>query len=377
MRLELTDAQQERQAAYRTFVDREVKPLANQIDQRETTPPALIQLLGDEGYLGAALPQKWGGGGVDAITYGLLNEEIGRGCSSIRSLLTVHNMSSQALARWGSKDQKQAWLPRLTRGEAIMAFGLSEPKVGSDAKSVQTSAEIDGDAYVLNGQKKWITYGQIANLYLIFAQCEGKPTAFLVERESEGLTVEPICGLLGTRGSMVAKLTMRNCRIPKHNIVGRPGMGLAYVAGVALDHGRYSVAWGCVGILQACLDDSLSYTSDRHQFGEPLRSFQLIQQMVTDIATNARAARLLCLQAGYLRDQKHPRAIMETSIAKYFAARAAAQAATDTVQMHGANGCSADYSAQRYLRDAKIMEIIEGSNQMHQVNIADYAYQTQ
>ncbi len=374
MRAVLNAQQQNRQTAFKAFVQKEIVPHAAQYDREERVPAELIEKLAQQGYFGAVVPLENGGSGMDMITLGLLNEEFGRGCSSLRSLLTVHNMVTSALLKWGSKQQKESWIPRLAAGEVIGAFGLSEPNVGSDAKSVETSAVPSGDYYILNGQKKWITYGQIADLFLIFAQCDGKISAFLVERNTPGFSIEPIFGLLGMRASMAAVLHMQECKIRKENLVGGVGFGLASVASVALDIGRYSVAWGCVGIAQACLEACLQYTSERKQFGVYLKDHQLIQQMITEMITNVKAARLLCWQAGYLKDTGDSDTVMETWIAKYFASITAMKAANDAVQIHGANGCSDEYPVQRYLRDAKIMEIIEGSTQIQQITIAKYGY---
>ncbi|NEO98543.1 MAG: acyl-CoA dehydrogenase [Symploca sp. SIO2E9] len=375
MQIELTPQQKNSQAAFKTFVDQEIIPYADQYDQEEQTPIKLIEKLAQEKYLGALLPKDIGGTGMDMITYGLLNEEIGRGCSSLRSLLTVHNMVAQALLKWGSKFQKEYWLPKLASGEVIAAFALSEPNIGSDAKSIETTATVSGDSYILNGQKKWITYGQIADVFLVFAQHDNKPSAFLVEKNSPGLSVKPIFGMLGVKASMLAELHLNECRIPLENLVCRQGFGFSHVASSALDYGRYSVAWGCVGIAQASLEASLQYTNQRQQFGVYLKEHQLIRQMITEMIANVKAARLLCYQAGYLKDIGDPKSIMETSIAKYFASTIATKVANDAVQVHGANGCSSEYPVQRYWRDAKIMEIIEGSTQIQQITIAEYGYQ--
>jgi glutaryl-CoA dehydrogenase (non-decarboxylating) len=314
---------------------------------------------------------------MDMITFGLLNEEFGKGCSSLRSLITVHSMVASAILRWGDKRQKEYWLPQLARGEILGAFGLSEPNVGSDAKNIQTQAIPVADGYILQGDKKWITYGQIADLFLIFAQCKGNVSAFLVEKGAPGLSTEPITGMLGTKASMLAEVSLRECHIPMTHLLGGMGFGLASVAISALDLGRYTVAWGCVGLAQACLDASLQYTSQRQQFGEYIKEHQLIQQMITDMITTTKAARLLCLQEGYLKEKGDPRTMMETWIAKYFASTTASKVASDAVQIHGANGCSTSYPVQRFFRDAKVMEIIEGSTQMQQITIARYGYQEQ
>ena len=375
MRIELTDQQAQAKSDFRAFVDREVAPHADRFDQEERIPEELIKKLGQQGYLGSVVPQASGGTGADMITFGILNEELGRGCSSVRSLLTVHSMVAHSILKWGSKDQKASWLPKLVAGEAIGAFALSEPAVGSDAKSIEATARVAGDRYILNGRKRWITYGQIADVFILFAQLDGKVTAFLVEKDSPGFAAEPIYGMMGTRGSMLAELHMNDCEIPVHNRIGGIGFGLAAIVTAALDIGRYSVAWGSVGIAQACLEACIAYTSERMQFGVPIKDHQLVRQMMTEMVTNTKAARLLCYQAGYLKDSGDPRTVMETWIAKYFASRAAVQASSDAVQIHGANGCSSAYPVQRYFRDAKIMEIIEGSTQIQQINIAKYAYE--
>ncbi|MUL39083.1 acyl-CoA dehydrogenase family protein [Gloeocapsopsis dulcis] len=375
MRIELTAQQKDAQAEFRAFVNEEIIPHANHYDQEECTPPQLIEKFARQGYLGAILPKEFGGKSVEIITYGLLNEEIGRGCSSLRSLLTVHSMVAYALCKWGTKSQKEYWLPKLASGKVIAAFALSEPNVGSDAKSIETTATLSSDSYILNGQKKWITYGQIADVFLVFAQCSGKPSAFLVEKNSPGLVIKPISGMLGVKASMLAELHFQDCRIPQENLVGKLGFGFAYVASSALDYGRYSVAWGSVGIAQACLEACIQYTSERKQFGVYLKEHQLIRQMIAEMIANVKAARLLCYQAGYFKEIGDRTSISETSIAKYFASTTAAKIANDAVQIHGANGCTNKYSVARYLRDAKIMEIIEGSTQIQQITIADYGYQ--
>ncbi|MDF5717745.1 MAG: acyl-CoA dehydrogenase family protein [Rhizonema sp. NSF051] len=375
MQIELTSQQKEAKAKFRAFTDEEIVPYADRADQEERTSREVIERVAQQGYLGAIMPKERGGSGMDMITYGLLNEEMGRGCSSVRSLLTVHSMVAQAILKWGSKFQKEHWIPKIASGEVIAAFGLSEPNVGSDAKKVETTATVSEEFYVLNGQKKWITYGQIADIFLIFAQCEGKPTAFLVERNTLGLSVKPIFGMLGTRASMLAELYLNECRIPRENLVCKEGFGFSHVASSALDYGRYSVAWGCIGIAQACLEACIQYTSKRTQFDVYLKDHQLIRQMLTEMITNVKAARLLCYKAGYLKDIGDPQSIMETSIAKYFASTTTTKVASDAVQIHGGHGCSSEYSVQRYFRDSKIMEIIEGSTQIQQITIAEYGYQ--
>jgi glutaryl-CoA dehydrogenase (non-decarboxylating) len=372
MKIDLTSQQATDKAAFRAFVDSHILPHADRFDRREIIPSSLISKIGKMKYLGLNLPAQYGGAGKDMITLGLLHEEVGRACSSVRSLLTVHGMVTQSVFRWGSKLLKERWLPRLAAGKAIGAYGLTEPNIGSDAQGIESKAERCRDSYVLNGHKKWISFGQIADVFLIFARCEGKPSAFLVERDALGFSTKPISGMLGTRAAMLAELYMNDCRIPKENIVGGEGSGFSHILAVTLDFGRYSVAWGCVGIAQSCLEACIRYISERKQFGSYLKDHQLIRKMVSDMITNIKAARLLCYQAGYYKDIGDPRTLTETLVAKYFASTMVSKVASNAVQIHGARGCSSEYSVQRYLRDAKVMEIIEGSTQLLEVFIAQY-----
>lgn len=362
-------------AEFRDFVDRNIVPLADECHRTQNTPPALVQALAEQGYLGLSIPAQFGGGGRDMTTLGLLAMELGRGCSSVRSLLTVHSMVAHAILRWGTREQKETWLPKLASGERIAALALSEPDVGSDANAVKTRVTTHGEDLVVDGCKTWITYGQTANLFLVFGHTDDGPVAVLIERERAGFSSEPIFDMLGIRASMTATLRLEQCRVPGANLVGRRGLGISHVAGAALDLGRYTVACGCVGILEACLEASVAYTSKRETFGVLLKEHQLVRRMVSDMVTDHQAARLLCLEAGRLRDLRDPGALAATSIAKYFASTAAVRAASNAVQIHGANGCSSNYPVQRYLGDAKIMEIIEGSTQIQQITLAEYGYQ--
>jgi hypothetical protein len=369
MQVELTPEQRAARAEFRAFARSEVAPHADRFDREEAIPGELVGKLAVRGYLGSLLKPEHGGPGRDMITYGLLTEELGRACSSVRSLLTVHDMVAHGILRWGSPAQRERWLARMARGETIGALALSEPDAGSDASRVKTEARAEGDSYVLSGRKKWISFGQIADLFLLVARCEDKPTAFLVERGTPGFSTVPIRGLLGTRAAMLAELTLEDCRIPRENLVGRIGFGVSHVASAALELGRYSVAWGSVGIGQACLEASSSYAATRQQFGKPLSEHQLIRALLTDMIVNVRAARLLCCRAGYLKEIGDPGAFMEIMAAKYYASTMATRAANDAVQIHGANGISADYPVGRYLRDSRVMEIIEGSTQIQQITI--------
>ncbi|MBV9787320.1 MAG: acyl-CoA dehydrogenase family protein [Chloroflexi bacterium] len=375
MDMDLTPQQKDARAAYHAFVDQHIVPHADRFDLEERIPTELISAMAKEGYLGAVVPEAFGGSPIDMISYGLLAEELGRGSSSVNALLTVHSMCSFAIARWGTTEQKERWLSRMAQGQMIGAFALTEVHAGSDAKSVETEAVPTADGYVLNGRKRWITFGQIANLFLVFGKCEGQLMIFFVERSNPGVSVVPISGMLGSRASMLGEVRLENCHIAKEDVIARAGFGFASVLASVLDIGRYTVACNCVGIGQACLDASLAYTSTRKQFGVLLKEHQLIQQMIANMLTNLNAARLLTQRAGYLKEINDPRMIMETMIAKYFASTMANKAANDAVQIHGANGVSSDYPVQRFLRDARIQEIIEGSSQIQQMTIAKYSYQ--
>ena len=372
MRPELSRAQREARQQFREFVRQHVAPYAGRWDREKRLPEDIIDELRRRRYLGAPLPQEADGGGMDAVTYGLLTEEIAKGCSSLRTLLTVHDMVAVAIWRWGSRQLKAELVPRLARGDELAAFALTEPDAGSDARSIRTEARPDGDHYLISGRKRWISFGQIADLFLLFARCGDQLAAFAVPADTPGLSRRPTPGVLGTRATCLAELELDGCRVPARRLVGRVGFGFSHVGGAALEQGRYSVAWGSVGIAQACLDACMEYTAERHQFDAPIADHQLVRRKLTEMIANTRAARLLCYRAGYLRQLGDPGAAMETMIAKYFASRSATRIASDAVQLHGANGLSEAYPVERYLRDAKAMEIIEGSTQIQQITIAKY-----
>lgn len=374
IRSNFTAAQNAAREEYEEFARRHIVPDADHWDSSATMPEAFIERFAAAGHLGATVPAAYGGGELDPVTVGLLAEETGRACSSVRSLLTVHTMVARAVHRFGTRAQRDHWLPRLASGSSIGAFALTEPGAGSDLQALAATARADGGEYVLNGAKRWITFGRRADVLLVFARLDGKPAAFLVERGTPGLVVRPVEGLLGTRASMVADISLTECRVPVNALLGRPGFGLAGVAADALELGRYTVAWGCVGLSQACLDASLDHAAVRAQSGVPLRQHQLVQRMLADLATQTSAARLLCQQAGWLRAAGDAQAVHATWLAKYFASTAAFRGASDAVQVHGAHGIGSAYPVQRYLRDAKVMEIIEGSTEVQQTTIAHSAY---
>jgi alkylation response protein AidB-like acyl-CoA dehydrogenase len=307
------------------------------------------------------------------ISYGLLHEEFGKVCSNARTLLTVHDMVAETVLRLGGA-LRGTCLAKVTTGTCLAAFALTEPEAGSDAASIATTAVETEDGYVLNGRKKWISFGQLADLFLVVARAGkgGPPIGFLVKRDTPGLTVAPITGMLGLRGSMLAELSLDDCEIPGDCRVGSVKMPDGLVTSTALHLGRYSVAWGSLAIAEACVRESFRYAGERVQFGGPIGEHQLIRRMLTDMLADVRAARLLCYQAGYLRETGDPGAVQATLVAKYFASRMANRVASDAVQIHGALGVSGQKPVERHFRDARIMEIIEGSTEIQQLTIAKY-----
>ena len=369
------DVVRARGEAARRFAEEQIAPWAVRIDREEHTPSSVLEHVRSSGYLGAALPEEWGGGGFDPLSYGVVTEEIGFACSSVRSLLTVHDMSAQCVLRFGTPSQRERWLPDLCSGRIVMAFALSEPDVGSAAETIQLEARDGGGHYTLAGTKKWITYGQVADHFLVFARAAEGPIALVVPREAEGLRVEPIEGVLGTRGSMLAELHFDDVEVDKASQLGRAGMGIRFVANTALDHGRFSVAWGATGVIRACLEASLAYADERRQGGAVLREYQLVQRQLAEMLVAHTTARALCRRSARMRMERDPRAPMETSMAKYHASSGAQRAARAAVQLHGAKGCSDEYGIGRLLRDATVMGVVEGTNEIHQLSLARYAYQ--
>lgn len=349
------------------FSETYIRPFAKQFEEEKAIPTSLIKAMAEKGYLGASLPIKYGGLGLDAVHYGLFTEEIGKGCSSVRSLLTVHtSLVSETLLRWGNENQKNDWLPLFATGKKIACFCLTEPEVGTDANSVKTQYKKVENGYVLKGQKKWITFGDIADVFLVIAECDGSVTAFLVEREFIGVSTSPINGLLAAKAAHIAEVYLDNVFVPESNVIGKPGSGFSYIVSTALDHGRYSIAWAGIAIAQAALEEMVTYSRTRSQFGKKIYNFQLIQAKIADAMTNIQAGRSLCLRAGELRKEKNDESIIMTTIAKYFSSKIAMEITIDAVQVFGGNGCCNVYPVERLFREAKILEIIEGTSQVLQ-----------
>lgn len=375
MDFSLTETQAEVQLRARTFAQERVAPLAREMDERGAMPPSLVQEMADLGLLGGPLPAEYGGGAWDAVSLALCYEELGRADSSVRGFMTVHtSLVSQCLLAWGAEEQKQRYLPKLIRGEWIGCYCLTEPNAGSDAASIETTATEDGDGYVLNGEKVWITNGGIADLAIVFASHDRSLKhkglcAFLVETNTPGFLREKMPGReLGHRASDHAHLRFERMRVPKTALLGAAGEGFR-VAMSALDHGRLGVAAGALGVAQACLDACVAFARARRQFGRRIGDFEMIQAAIAGMAADVDAARLLVYRAAWLKDRGEP-ATRAVSIAKLFAVEAAVHAANEAVLLHGGRGYSNEYPVERYLRDIKGLQIYEGTSHIQRIVIA-------
>lgn len=371
-RLDLTLSEANEQTSFLSFVDAEIAPQAEQIDVAAVVPPGLVRSLAELGYLASFVPEKAGGLGHPMVVHGLLQAALAGGSASVQSLSTVHGMVTLAVLRWGSGELKERLLAPLARGDVLGAFALTEPGAGSDVQAIETTAVAEGDSYLLTGQKRWVSFGQVADLFLVFARSEEGPTAFLVPWDAEGLVIRKAPRTLGLRAAMLADLDLRSCRVSRENLVGRAGFGLSHVAASALDLGRYSVAWASLGIAEVAFAAAVEHASARTQRGVVLGSHQLVRRRLADASTLLDAARLLCLRAGVRREAREPGALADTLTAKYFASRAARQIADHAVQIHGAEGLSEEHPVQRFFRDARVMEIIEGSSEVLEILIAEH-----
>ncbi|CAM3219496.1 acyl-CoA dehydrogenase family protein [Xenorhabdus nematophila] len=358
----------------KNFSDNILRPSAGLIDHQGKVPDEIITEMATLGLLGAILPKEYGGQGIDPLSYGYLTEEIGKGCNSTRALLTVHtSLVGETIVKLGSQIQKEKYLPAMARGEKIACFALSEPEAGSDANAIKTRYEVTENGFRINGNKKWITYSGIADLFLIFAKCEEKVSAFIVEFGVEGLTRKPMSGLMASRGAYLSELNFDNVEIPKESLVGREGEGFSFVANTALYFGRYSIAWAGVAIAHAAMEEMVTYARKRKQFGQKIAQHQLIQGIIADSATAFYAAKAACEKIGHMRNQGDHNAIMETNIAKYNSSAVAMLVANNAVQVLGGNGLSNKYPVERLYREAKVLEIIEGTNQIQQMLISQHA----
>ncbi len=377
MNLDLTEEQKAARQTARDFAEKEIMPVAREYDEKAEFPADLVRKMADVGIFGTAIPEKYGGAGMDFISYALVTEEIGRACSSMRTVLSVtSSLVALTIVKWGTEEQKQKYLPRLASGEIIGCFGLTEPDVGSDAANLSTTAKKDGSDWLLNGNKMWISNGGISKLAIIFAQTDKTLkhkgiAAYLVDTDLEGFSSQPIHGKLGLRASDTTSLTLEDVRVGQDAVLGEVGEGFK-VAMSGLDNGRYSVAAGCVGICQGCLDASVKYAQDRTAFGRPIAGFQLVQELIADMVLDTEASRLLVFQAGHLKN-KGARNTRETSLAKWQAAEAALRCGNRAIQVFGGYGYSNEYPVERYMRDARVASLYEGTTQIQKLIIARYA----
>ena len=373
MDFSLTDEQQLIRETARSFTDNEVIERARENDRNEHFDLELVAKIADQGYLGAIVPREYGGAGLDYLSYGLVVEEIGRGDSAMRTVISVQtSLVCSAILRWGSEDQKQQLLPKLCSGEWLGCFGLTEPDTGSDAANQRTRARKTDSGWVINGAKMFISMGTHAKLALIFAQTDPEKAhrglaCFLVDTDQPGFQPQPIHHKMGLHGSDTAAISLDDVEVGDEGMLGEVGDGFK-VAMSALDSGRYSVAAGCVGICQGCVESSVNYSKEREQFGKPIASFQLVQSMIADMAVEADAARMLVWRAGYLKDTGKPNTT-ETSIAKLYATEAAIRCANTAIQVHGGSGYVDDYPVERYLRDVRVTTLYEGTSQIQKLII--------
>ena len=356
----------------REFADREIAPNARDWDRTERMDPDIVPKLAELGFLGAPLPEQYGGGGLDNVSYCLIIEETGRADSSVRGIISVNTgLVGKTITKWGTDEQKERWLPRICSGEALGCFCLTEPGTGSDAASLETKAVRDGDDWILDGSKMFITNGTWAGVALVFARTGGEGpkgvTAFLVPTDTDGFSAIEIKGKLGLRAADTAEVHLDGVRVPGRARLGGEGEGFK-VAMSALDSGRMSLAAGCVGIAQACVDAAIRYSQERRQFDRPIARFQLVQELIADMAVETDAARLLTWRVASLADQGKPHRL-ESSYAKYYASEVAVRAANAAIQVHGGYGYVDEYPVGKFLRDARVTTLYEGTSQVQKLII--------
>ena len=373
MNFDLSDEQELIRATAREFADREIFPRAKENARDKHFDLELVAMLAQQGYLGAIIPREYGGAGLDYVTYGLVVEEIGRGDSAMRTVVSVQtSLVAGTILAWGTDEQKAAYLPRLCSGEWLGCFGLTEPEAGSDAAGQRTRAtKVDG-GWELHGAKMWISLANHARVALIFAQTDPDLrhrglACFLVDTEQPGFTTQPIHHKMGLHGSDTGSIALDGVFVADDGLLGAVGDGFK-IAMSALDSGRYSVAAGCVGICQGCVEESVAYATQREQFGRPIASFQLVQAMLAEMRVRTDAARLLVWRAGALRDQGRP-CTTEISIAKLFATEAAQWCANEAIQVHGGAGYVDDHPVERWFRDVRVTTLYEGTSQIQKLII--------
>lgn len=370
----LTSEQKLFQKTIHEFCEKEIKPLAKKIDQEEYFSWELYKKMGKMGFMGMTVPKKYGGSGIDRVSYMIALEEISRVCGSTGITVEAHNsLGVGHIFEKGTEAQRKKYLPNLLNGKAIAAWALTEPNAGSDAASLQTTAVLDGDEWVLNGTKQFITSGDIAEVATVMAKTDKTKgakgiSAFIVEKDTPGFKAGQLEDKLGLRGSRTAELILEDCRVPKENLLGEKDMGFVGAMNI-LDRGRTAIGAMSVGIARAALEDSIEYAKQRQQFGKPIGKNQAIQWMVADMATEIDAARLLVYRAAYLEDKNVPFSI-EASMAKLFGSEIAMRATRNAIQIHGGYGYMRDRPLERYYRDIKLCQIGEGTSEVQRMIIA-------
>ena len=351
------------------FVKEQIEPYAENFEIEESIPKSIIQLLGDRGYLSLSDSSN-SNLKVDYDKVAILNEEVCRASSAIRSLFTVQGMSILSIERWGTIEQKENYLNKLKAGEIIGAFGMSEENVGSDASTVYTTGVLQSNSILINGRKKWITMGAIADVFIMFVNIDEKVTAVLVEKNDVGVKVIPTHRMFGVKGSMLAEIEMVNCIVPKSRILGEIGGGTPYISQTCLDYGRFTIAWGCIGSAKECLEIVCAYTDKRKQFGKKLCEHELIQKKITQMYCELHACELLCQQCTEMKKEGTPDSILENWIAKYKSSKMINFVANEAMQILGAYGLNDDSTLPRHFRDSRANEIIEGTSEIHEMMIA-------
>jgi alkylation response protein AidB-like acyl-CoA dehydrogenase len=365
----LSPLQQDRLQSFERFAAAEVAPHADAWDRQEAPSSSVVHKLASLGWLGGLASEENGGAGFDATTYGLLNMAIGAASGSLTGLLNVHSMVLKTIETWGTPEQQQRFLTPLVKGELIGAFAQTEVGAGGDSGNLATRFDEDADQIVINGQKTWITFAQIADLFLVFGKLQGKDTAVLVPKDTPGFVITPKHNMLGFRSAGLGVLEFANCRIPKANIVAKPGFGQSLISAGALDYGRISVAWAAVGIQQAALAASARRANSRTTFGTLLADQGLIRGYLADMSGNLLASQLVCLSATRAKQDREQDALEQILQAKLFASRLAGEAADKAVQIHGGHGCDEVNGISRLYRDAKILQVVEGSNELQKMLI--------
>jgi butyryl-CoA dehydrogenase len=374
MNFEPTAEQKLFQKTIREFCEKELKPIASKIDQEEYFPWDLYKKMGQMGLMGMTVPQKYGGAGIDRVSYMIALEEISRVCGSTGITVEAHNsLGVGHIYEKGNDAQRKKYLPRLLNGDGIAAWALTEPNAGSDAAGGQTTAVLDGAEWVLNGTKQFITSGDIAEVTTVMAMTDKSKgakgiSAFIVEKDTSGFKVGQLEDKLGLRGSHTAELILEDCRIPKENLLGEKDMGFIGAMNI-LDRGRTAIGAMSVGIARAALEDSIEYSKQRQQFGRPIGKFQAIQWKIADMATEIDAARLLVYRAAFLEDQ-NVRFSKEAAMAKLFASEMAMRATRNAIQIFGGYGYTREYPLERYFRDIKLCEIGEGTSEVQRMVIS-------